>query len=71
MGTLFYAEIDNASKVSAGGGNLLEGERISLEYVPVDQVKQLLLRDETIEKTAVLVFCMYWFFENKYPTMSK
>lgn len=71
MGTLFYAEIDDSMKVSEGGGNVFEGEQIALEYIPVDEAKQRLLFDETVQRPSGVLFSVLWFLENKYPSMSK
>lgn len=62
--TLFYTEVEDEMKVSSGGGNIEEGERIELFYLPVEELNQFIM-DESKHKPADLLFAVSWWL-NKY-----
>lgn len=57
---VFYATVNSAMKVHAGGG--IHNEQIELEYVPLEAAKDFLF-NEDLAKTPGLMFAIYWFFE--------
>lgn len=61
--TLFFVEVEDNMQVSNGGGNIDEGERIELFYVPVEKLKQFLM-DEKKHKPAELLFAGMWWLDN-------
>ena len=63
--TLFYAEVtDDMIVDGAGGGNLQEGERIEVFYLPIEKSREFVF-DESKEKPAGLLFAFMWYF-NKF-----
>ena len=58
--TLFYAEVTEDNHKGAGGGNLMEGERIELHYLPVKEVKNFVF-DESIPKPSGLISAFMWY----------
>lgn len=61
--TLFYAKVtDDMIVEGAGGGNLFEGERIEVFYLPLGKSREFVF-DETKEKPAALLFAFMWYFE--------
>lgn len=56
--TMYYATINESTKVSEGGG--IHNEEIILEYIPVSQAKEF-MADESRAKTPGLMFAFYWF----------
>ena len=62
--TLFYTEVEDEMQVSIRGGNIDEGERIELFYLPVEKLNHFLL-DESKHKPADLLFAASWWL-NKY-----
>jgi len=71
LATMFYAEIDDSMKVSEGGGNAHENEMIELEYIPIADAKQRMLYDEDLQRPSSALFGVMWFYENKFPALSK
>lgn len=67
--TLFFAEVTDEMRVNAGGGNLHEGERIEVYYLPLDNSRQFVF-DETKQKPAGLMFAFMWYF-NKFQVCLK
>ena len=57
---LYYAEVDESMKVSAGGG--VAGELIEVVDLPIADAKALIY-DETIAKTPGLMFAFMWYFD--------
>ena len=57
---VFYATVNNAMQVHAGGG--IHNEQIELEYIPLVAAKDFLF-NEDLAKTPGLMFAFYWFFE--------
>jgi len=55
--TLYYVEVDEAMKISEGGG--IEGELIEVVKLPVDEAEALIF-NETIAKTPGLMFAFMW-----------
>ncbi|XP_058951006.2 uridine diphosphate glucose pyrophosphatase NUDT14 isoform X1 [Pocillopora verrucosa] len=62
--TFFYAEVTDEMIVSQGGGNLNEGERIEVFYLPLDKSREFVF-DATKHKPAGLMFAFMWYF-NKF-----
>jgi len=60
--TLFFAEIDESQRVSAGGG--IDDEEIELFFLHVEKAKEFMY-DESYKKTPGLLSAFYWFFDNK------
>jgi UDP-sugar diphosphatase len=60
--TLYYAEIDDSMKISAGGG--LEEEEIEVIYIPTEDAMSFMF-DESYQKTTGVMLSIYWFFDNK------
>jgi len=58
--TLYYAEVDDAMKVSEGGG--IEDEQIEVLYLPVSEAKAFIY-DESIAKTPGIMFAFMWYFD--------
>lgn len=59
---LFYGEISEADKKGVGGG--VDGEKIELVYIPVDEAKKFMY-DENKVKAPGLMFAFMWFFDYK------
>ncbi len=57
---LYYVEVDEGMKVSAGGG--VDGEMIEVIHLPISKAKALIY-DETIAKTPGLMFAFMWWFD--------
>ncbi|KAL9954572.1 hypothetical protein ACROYT_G042128 [Oculina patagonica] len=62
--TFFFAEVTDEMCVSKGGGNLHEGERIEVFYLPLEKSREFLF-DTTKQKPAGLMFAFMWYF-NKF-----
>lgn len=60
--TLYFAAVNDAMRVSEGGG--VEGEMIEVVELPVAQAKALMY-NESIIKTPGLLFAFMWFFIQK------
>ncbi|XP_031551032.1 uridine diphosphate glucose pyrophosphatase NUDT14-like isoform X1 [Actinia tenebrosa] len=61
--TSFYAEVtDDMIIDGAGGGNLNEGERIEVFYLPLEKSREFVF-DETKEKPLGLMFAFMWYFD--------
>ena len=58
--TLFYVEVTDQQKVSAGGGNPEEGELIEVIEVPVSEAEKYAL-DESINRPATFSLSLIWF----------
>lgn len=58
--TLYYAEVDEPMRVSAGGG--VEGELIEVIELPLPEAKKFIY-DESIAKTPGLMFAFMWWFD--------
>ena len=63
MQTMFYVEVTDDMKVSAGGGLVEEGELIHVLEVPLSESRKL-LEDDSIPKPAGFLFAIMWFYEN-------
>ena len=57
---LYYAEVDEGMKVSAGGG--VDGEVIEVVTLSIHDAEDMIY-DETIAKTPGLMFAFMWWFE--------
>ncbi|RUS89667.1 hypothetical protein EGW08_002588 [Elysia chlorotica] len=64
--TLFYAEITDSMKVSAGGGLANEGEFIEVVELSIEEARNLIF-DETINREPCLLVALQWFFHEVYP----
>lgn len=63
LSTKFYVEVtDDMIVPGAGGGNLHEGERIEVFYLPLEKSREFVF-DETKEKPAELMFLFMWYFD--------
>jgi UDP-sugar diphosphatase len=61
--TMFFAEVTDDMIVSgAGGGNLHEGEKIEVFYLPLEKSREFVF-DETKEKPSGLLFAFLWYFD--------
>ena len=60
---MFYAEVTDEMKVSAGGGCADEGEFIELREIPRKQWSEFVFNEE-ITKPVGVMFAIMWF--NKY-----
>lgn len=61
--TIFYAEVTDAMILEgAGGGNLFEGERIEVFYLPLEKSREFVF-DESKEKPPGLLFAFMWYFD--------
>jgi len=58
--TMFYAEVDESMRFSAGGG--IEEEEIEVVFLPLREAKQFMF-DEKYKKTPGLMMAFYWFFD--------
>jgi UDP-sugar diphosphatase len=61
--SLFYGEIDEAMKVSEGGG--IHDEEIEVIYLKTAEAKKFMF-DENFQKTPGMMMAFYWFFDNIY-----
>ena len=66
--TLYYAEVTDDMRVSAGGGLVEEGELIEVFELPL-QSAQTFVWDQSDLKPAQLIFAFMWFFQTKRPDM--
>ncbi|HIP50755.1 MAG TPA: NUDIX domain-containing protein [Campylobacterales bacterium] len=57
---IYYAEVDESLRVSAGGG--IADEQIEVIEVPVKEAKEF-MHDESIGKTVGLMFAFMWWFD--------
>jgi len=57
---LYYAEVNDAMKVSAGGG--VDDEQIEVIYLPASEAKTFIY-DENVAKTPGLMFAFMWYFD--------
>lgn len=62
--TLFYVEVTDNQRVSAGGGNPAEGELIEVIDVPIDQAEAYALT-ESINRPATFSLSLLWFDKYK------
>ena len=60
--TFFFAEVTDEMCVSKGGGNLDEGERIEVFYLPLEKSREFLF-DQTKQKPGGLMFAFMWYFD--------
>lgn len=64
--TMFYVQVTDAMKTSAGGGNPDEGECIDLVEVKVEESLQFILSpDTTSNKSIGLCFAVMWYHQVK------
>jgi UDP-sugar diphosphatase len=59
---LYYVEVDESMKMSAGGG--VAGELIEVIELPIAEAIELIY-DETVAKTPGLMFAFMWWFSRK------
>ena len=62
--TLFYAEVSEEDRVSAGGGLPQEGELIEVVELPLDQIKQF-LGQSCVNSPSFTLYGLQWFLANK------
>ena len=60
--TLYYAEVEEAMKVSEGGG--VDDEQIEVIYLSTSEAMAFIY-DESIAKTPGIMFAFFWWFEQK------
>ena len=66
--TIFYAEVTEAMRENAGGGNQSEGELIDTVEIPVSKARDFIF-DESHVKPTGCAFAVMWFIKEKYkPT---
>ncbi|BFZ11606.1 hypothetical protein BsWGS_14644 [Bradybaena similaris] len=58
---IFYAAVTDEMKVAAGGG--IDQEMIEVIEMSIDEGRKLIF-DESVNRVHVLLFALYWFFEN-------
>ncbi|XP_042302446.1 uridine diphosphate glucose pyrophosphatase NUDT14 isoform X1 [Sceloporus undulatus] len=66
--TLFYAEVTDEMKASAGGGQPEEGELIEVIEIPLQDSMNFAF-DETFPKTMGVIFSFMWFQTNIAPKL--
>uniref|UniRef100_A0A3P8UQN8 Uridine diphosphate glucose pyrophosphatase NUDT14 n=1 Tax=Cynoglossus semilaevis TaxID=244447 RepID=A0A3P8UQN8_CYNSE len=64
--TMFYAEVSDDTRVSAGGGEPREGELIEVIKVPLHEAMTFAYND-SIPKTMGVIFGFIWFHNNMSP----
>ena len=60
--TLYYAEVDESMRKSAGGG--VDGERIEVVFLPVAEAESFMF-DESKPKTPGLLFAFCWWLRRR------
>jgi len=65
---LYYAEVDEAMKVSEGGG--VDAEQIEVVKLPVKEAHSFMF-DESIAKTPGLMFAFCWWEKKQAPVLSE
>lgn len=58
---LFYVEVTDDDRATAGGGNSEEGERLEVVEMSVDEVRQY-MSQMSINSPPGFLFAIYWFF---------
>ncbi|GFO35366.1 GDP-mannose-4,6-dehydratase nudk [Plakobranchus ocellatus] len=66
--TLYYAEVTDAMRESAGGGLAQEGELIEVVELSIKEARNLIY-DETQNREPCLLVALQWFFHQIYPKM--
>lgn len=66
--TLFYCEVTDNMKISAGGGNAAEGEEIEVINIPLDKSSELFFDQDKPRSTGLLLALM-WFEHHKKPLL--
>ncbi|XP_020776533.2 uridine diphosphate glucose pyrophosphatase NUDT14 [Boleophthalmus pectinirostris] len=64
--TMFYAEVSDDNRVSAGGGEPKEGELIEVVKIPLHEAMTFAY-NERIPKTMGVIFSFMWFHNNMAP----
>lgn len=62
----YYARVTDDMKVSAGGGNVDEGEMIEVVEISVAESLTFAM-DQSIEKPVGLIFAFLWYHQYKAP----
>ncbi|XP_078674342.1 uridine diphosphate glucose pyrophosphatase NUDT14-like isoform X1 [Branchiostoma floridae x Branchiostoma belcheri] len=62
--TLFYAEVTDDMRVSAGGGLKEEGELIDVVELPLADSRKFIM-DTSINRPGLLLFAFMWFYDTK------
>lgn len=60
---LYYAEVTEADRISAGGGVPDEHEDIKLIFMPVEDIQSAIDQGKIMDAKAIIAF--YWFLNNK------
>ncbi|MBE3022606.1 NUDIX hydrolase [Campylobacter sp. 7477a] len=56
--TMFYAAINDDMKIGSGGG--IDGERIELVYLKLEQVREFMTNEQKIKSPGLLFAFMWW-----------
>lgn len=67
--TCFFVEVTDDMCVSKGGGNLREGGRIEVFYLPLEKSREFLF-DATKHKPAGVMFAFMWYFNKFHGTIN-
>ncbi|GAB6021102.1 hypothetical protein CHUAL_003735 [Chamberlinius hualienensis] len=62
--TVFYVEVTDEMRVTAGGGNVSEGEMIDVVEMSIAELREYVKQDEVASPGGFL-YLAYWFFANK------
>lgn len=65
--TIFYTEVTEAMRSTAGGGNVEEGEYIETLEIPVTKLRDFVF-DENHVKPPGCAFAVFWFLAERKPT---
>lgn len=66
--SMFYCEVTDEMRVSGGGGNLFEGERIEVVHLPLSEAMEMMF-DTSKPKSTGLCFSFIWFDKFKRPSL--
>ena len=65
MHSIYYTEVDESMRVSAGGGNASEGEFIDVYELPEHAVREFIRDSTSSQKPPGLLFALTWFLHEK------
>jgi len=66
---LFYCEVTDEMKVSAGGGLAEEGELIDVVEIPASEGKHF-INDTSYNKPVFAMYALMWFYDAKWKLYS-